>query len=358
MPRESLLRKYINKEKVGLEIGPLFWGICRKAEGYNVLIWDVNSKEELLKKFEEESKKKNNIDLYLKADKKIEEIDIVSPKSMKMAISDYLKEKGEPVQNLNGYFDYIISSHNLEHMPNPIQFFIDASEILKEDGILNMAIPIATRCFDCFRPLSTTGEMLDAYISKNKKPSFGVFFDHEFSIASILNEKNERISLNDINYDFEKVIFQEELTYSSYKDKVRDYNNSPYKDSHVWQFNLESFILIFEQLLTCKIINNLEIIDSQLIGMEFIISIRKNTKRDFSISQERRLSLKKESLKSYLSDLNNNYKNIAEENHKITNDLLKVSKDRDSYQKYLNEILNSRIWRYSLFLRKILDKFK
>ena len=67
--REELLKKYINKEKIGLEIGPLFWGLCRKDEGFNVLIWDIMPKEELLDKYKKESKKEK---------KGIEEIDIVS----------------------------------------------------------------------------------------------------------------------------------------------------------------------------------------------------------------------------------------------------------------------------------------
>ena len=78
MLREELLRKYINKEKLGLEIGPLFWGLCRKDEGYNVLIWDVLSKDELLNNYKTERK-------YAK--KELEEIDIVSSESMKIALS-------------------------------------------------------------------------------------------------------------------------------------------------------------------------------------------------------------------------------------------------------------------------------
>ena len=300
--REELLKKYINKEKIGLEIGPLFWGLCRKDEGFNVLIWDIMPKKELLDKYKKESKKEK---------KEIEEIDIVSSEPMKIALIGYTKKKGALIQSVSESLDYIISSHNLEHMPNPVQFFIDASEILKEGGVLNIAIPISTRCLDFSRPLSTTGEILDAYIYKNKKPSFGDFFDHIFSTMSVINEKNESINLNDMTFDFEKLIFNNELTYDSYKHLVNDYNNSSYKDSHIWQFNLDSFLLIFEDLLKCKVIENLEIIDSEIIGIEFILSIRKNkNKKQIISSKERRLNLKKKSLISYVSDLTIKNKNI------------------------------------------------
>ena len=81
--REELLKKYINKEKIGLEIGPLFWGLCRKDEGFNVLIWDIMPKEELLDKYKKESKREK---------KGIEEIDIVSSETMKNALIGYTKK--------------------------------------------------------------------------------------------------------------------------------------------------------------------------------------------------------------------------------------------------------------------------
>ena len=343
--RQELLKKYINKDKIGLEIGPLFWGLCRKDEGFNVLIWDVMPKEKLLDKYKIESKK---------AKQGIEEIDIVSSDSIKNALTEYAKKKGALIQSVSESLDYIISSHNLEHMPNPIQFFIDVSEILKEGGVLNIAIPISTRCFDLSRPLSTTGELLDAYISKNKKPSFGVFFDSSFSNMSVINEKNETITLNNMTYDFEKLIFDNELTYDSYQYLVDDYNNSAYKDNHVWQFNLDSFLLIFEDLLMCKIIENLEIIDSEIIGIEFILSIRKNkTKKQIKSSKARRLNLKKKSLISYVSDLTIKNKNIffGEEYYEKNN--------KESYLEKLKYQFIKRIYPLSKkIIRKTLSENK
>jgi len=339
MLREKLLRKHISKEKLGLEIGPLFWGLCRKDEGYNVLIWDVLSKEELLNNYKTESKS---------AKKELEEIDIISSKSMKIALSEYSQKKDAVVKNVSECFEYIISSHNLEHMPNPIQFLIDASELLKEDGILNMAIPISSRCFDCFRPLSTTGEMLDAYISKNKKPSFGKYFDHSFSTMGILEKNNKLIDVNDITYDFNKLTIKQNLSYSTYQEIVENYNKTPYVDNHVWQFNLESFISIFEDLMACKIIKNLEIIDAEIIGIEFIISIRKKkSKKQFLISNERRLSLKKASLIAYFSDLIKQNINIF---------IRKKSFEVSNQKSFKKKLKNQLIKKFLFFTKKILYK--
>ena len=338
MPREELLRKYISKEKLGLEIGPLFWGLCRKDEGYNVLIWDVLSKEELLNNYKTERKS---------AIKELEEIDIISSESMKIALTEYSQKKNAVVKNVSECLEYIISSHNVEHMPNPIQFFIDASELLKEDGIINMAIPISSRCFDCFRPLSTTGEMLDAYISKNKKPSFGEYFDHKFSTMKILDRNHKLIDVNDITYDFNKLTLKKNLSYSTYQEIAEYYKKTPYVDAHVWQFNLESFISIFEDLKTCKIIKNLEIIDAEIIGIEFIISIRKKkNKKQFLVSNDRRLSLKKESFLAYLSDMRKENKN----NH-ITKESLEISNEKSHIKKLKNKLTK----KFYFYTNKILQ---
>ena len=352
--RQELLKKYINKEKLGLEVGPLFWGLCRKDEGYNILIWDVSSKEELLNHYKKESKT---------AKKELEEVDIVSSESIKKAISDYSRKKDSIIKNVPECLDYIISSHNIEHMPNPIQFFIDVSEILKEGGIFNMAIPISTRCFDCFRPLSTTGEMLDAYFAKNKKPSLGDYFDHSFSRMKII-DNNKTIDLNDMTYDFNKLTLCKEnfgeLTYSAYLELFKKYHKTPYVDNHIWQFNLESFISIFNDLSTCKIIKNLEIINTEIIGIEFIISFRKNSYKKYNlISNEDRLNLKKESIRSYLSDLFKENKKVdtSEESENIKIDTseesenIKVDTSKESFE------INNEKSHIKHFKKKLIDSF-
>ena len=77
-----------------------------------------------------------------------------------------------------------------------------------------------------------------------------------------------------------------------------------------YQSNEKSY-KFFEDLLKCKVIENLEIIDSEIIGIEFILSIRKNkNKKQIIRSKERRLNLTKKSLISYVSDLTIKNKNI------------------------------------------------
>ena len=297
MLRENFLKKYITKEKLGLEIGPLHKGICRKDNDYNILIWDIVSYEELLDRYS-----KNNISEV----DKLEKIDIISSKSLKLALDDYSSNEFSKIKSSKECLDYIISSHNLEHFPNPIQFFKDASYVLKEGGVLTISIPIASRCFDCLVPLSTTGQMIDSYFSNSTKPTFGEAFDHKFSYAIFDKNKNKNmIGINDPIYHFKRADFRYRLNYESYINLLETYNKQPYMDVHIWQFNLASFLSIFNDLLECKIIENLEIIDYECHEIDFAVSIRKNSniKEINKNPLNNRINLKKQSILSYKSDL-------------------------------------------------------
>ena len=55
--REQVLRKYAKKNDTGLEIGPLINGICRKSDGYNVLIYDICTTYELIEYYKDKTHK-------------------------------------------------------------------------------------------------------------------------------------------------------------------------------------------------------------------------------------------------------------------------------------------------------------
>ena len=67
----------------------------------------------------------------------------------------------ELVQSRHCY-DWVIASHVIEHVPDIVSFLIGSEQVLKPGGVLSLVIPDKRLCFDHFRPLSTTGEMLDS----------------------------------------------------------------------------------------------------------------------------------------------------------------------------------------------------
>jgi SAM-dependent methyltransferase len=59
--------------------------------------------------------------------------------------------------------DFVIANHVLEHTPDPIQALNQWSHILRPGGMLYFSVPIASRCFDAGRPITTVEHFLEDY---------------------------------------------------------------------------------------------------------------------------------------------------------------------------------------------------
>lgn len=59
--------------------------------------------------------------------------------------------------------DFVIANHVLEHAPNPLQVLYNWGRILKPNGIFFISIPLAAKCFDKGRVISTLQHLIDDY---------------------------------------------------------------------------------------------------------------------------------------------------------------------------------------------------
>lgn len=74
--------------------------------------------------------------------------------------------KGEKYSDLTGkkkYYDWIIASHVVEHIPDLISFFKGCDAILKDDGVISLAVPDKRYCFDHYRPITGISKIIDNY---------------------------------------------------------------------------------------------------------------------------------------------------------------------------------------------------
>lgn len=140
-----------------MEIGPSHNPIAPKKNGFNVHILDHASAEELRNKYQGHDVNLDNI----------EEVDFIW--------------HGESLHELVGSeqcYDWIVASNIIEHIPDLITFLMECERLLKPDGVLSLIIPDKRYCFDYFNPTTSTGELLDAFEQKRKRPSPGKVFDH------------------------------------------------------------------------------------------------------------------------------------------------------------------------------------
>ena len=250
MRTKKTLKLIDSKNLYGLEIGPSYNPIAPKREGWNIQIVDYLSCDELKEKYRAWGVN----------------VDLIEP-------VDFIIEVGGGLFSTigkNNFYDYIIASHVIEHSPDPIQFLIDCQSLLKVGGILSLVVPDKRFCFDALKPLSTTGQLLQAYIEKRKRHSPGTIFDayalHANKNGSIVWPGNED---------------QSDLTFAhsilEAKALMDEYNSSSnYVDVHAWHFEYLSFKKIILNLLEMKLINMKIDFESGSDGHEFYFSLRKN----------------------------------------------------------------------------------
>ncbi len=77
-------------------------------------------------------------------------------------------------------FDYIISSHVFEHVPNPVSWLQQASNLLQSNGVLSLVIPDRRYTFDKNRPMTSVGQLLERFYIHSARPSFANIFDQHY----------------------------------------------------------------------------------------------------------------------------------------------------------------------------------
>src|SRR6202034_1155040 len=74
-------------------------------------------------------------------------------------------------------FDYVIASHVIEHIPDPVTWLADVARVLRIEGILSLVIPDKRYCFDINRRTTDISEVIDAYLRQLRQPSVKQVYD-------------------------------------------------------------------------------------------------------------------------------------------------------------------------------------
>ncbi|WP_185981921.1 methyltransferase domain-containing protein [Skermania sp. ID1734] len=172
MDRTRELLKYIGKLDAGIEIAPYHSPMVPRRDGYRSISLDVFDAETLRSKACEDP----NIPAENVA--RIEDVDLLGTAGdiAELVAASFGDRR----------FDYIVSSHNLEHLPDPIRFLQGCERVLRSGGVLSLAVPDRRFCFDFYRPVTELSEWLDAYREQRKRPTAAQVFRGE-SLKCTLN---------------------------------------------------------------------------------------------------------------------------------------------------------------------------
>jgi len=164
---EKILSQVNLPREIGVELGPLTKPIVPRTAG-TIYYADHRSTAELRRKYAEHGQK-GLVDLDALA-----EVDlVVADQTLREALGDRA-----PV-------DYVVASHVIEHLPDPITWLREIAECLREGGHLCLAIPDKRFTFDHFRRCSATRELVECHLRRETQPTVGQVFDHVARAAQV-----------------------------------------------------------------------------------------------------------------------------------------------------------------------------
>lgn len=197
----------------------------------------------------------------------IEPVDIVSDACQ---LGEAIAARG-----LAGKIDYIVSSHNFEHLPDPIRFLQGCTVALREGGTITMAIPDYRACFDHFRMPTRLADWLGAYHRHRTQPSAETLFDHMANNGYYVSDGKRHTGWA-LHAD-DPINFRQDLrlrqAYDEYRSRLND--AGAYEDAHCTTVFGELFELMLRDLAFLRLVD-LEVEEvTETRGHEFFAHLRK-----------------------------------------------------------------------------------
>ena len=218
--REAEIRGLFDTSGLCLEIGPSYNPILPKRDGFRVETIDHGDATELRAKYS----KHTGVDVS-----RIEDVDHVW--------------RGEPLSELVGCgrFDAVVASHVIEHTPDLLGFVKECEKTLAPGGRLVLAVPDRRRCFDFFRPASTTGAVLQAHHERRTRHTPGSAFDFLANFCTFAGRQGTGTAAA------ESFALSNPVT-SAGRGCWAFTEAGDYRDCHAWVFTPSSFRLIASDL--------------------------------------------------------------------------------------------------------------
>lgn len=354
MERKTKITKYLSRNGRGVEIGPWFNPIVPRRDGYTTLILDV---------FDEETLRQRAISDPNVPNERVCDIEPVDLLGSSSELEALVEGAG-----LLGQMDFIVSSHNVEHIPDLLKFFQGCGKVLKDGGVLSMAVPDKRGCFDYFRPNSSLANVLEANQQQRSKPSFGQMFEHESLYAKqYLDGKPTSGFCTGV--DPMSVLPAGDLKhiYDVWRARIEQ-SPDQYFDVHCWTFTPASFERLVGELSFLGLIT-LELIEVEVGAGEFYVHLRHSSSGSKQVPEvfaKRRIELLRREQeeacvvsKPYLLMLGATQERAGEEDERLTllrRELDVLMQERALLRNTIDEYCQSTSWRITAPLRALASR--
>jgi SAM-dependent methyltransferase len=241
----------------GLEIGPLASPRVRKTDG-SVLYVDHASTAELKRKYSSDQGMRGRLD---------EIVDV-----------DYVIGDGQTIAELvapEAPFDYVIASHVIEHIPDPLGWMADLAHVLRPGGILSLVIPDKRYCFDINRSLTEISDLVDANLRHLRQPTYRQTYDF-YSKALIDLVDTAAVWAGTADYSLVVPQDCDDPDAAALDACLRMQQSDAFVDVHCQVFTPDSFLALFEKLMHLGLVDFeiAEFFPTQVNTLEFHVSLR------------------------------------------------------------------------------------
>ena len=216
--RESFWRWYDFSQGHGLEIGPLHRTLVPR-DSADVRYVDVQDRDTLLAHYADDPA----VDPDL-----VPEIDyhLIQDDGRTLSLAE-ATAPGAP-------YSWVVASHVIEHVPDLIGWLDELASIVDEGGTLVLAVPDRRYSFDLHRPPTTVGQMLQAHLQGEVRPSVRAVYDH-FSTA-VRGDASDLWTGHLPTYEHRYHSPPEA------QEQMHRVQRGEYVDTHVWIFSPHSFL--------------------------------------------------------------------------------------------------------------------
>lgn len=179
---------------------------------------------------------------------------------------------GQPYAELIGEkrYAWIVASHVIEHVPDPIRFLNDCAAALTDDGVLSLAVPDKRCCFDYYRPATGLARLIDAFVRGETRPTAGSIIEHIVNAAAVDGAITWDAAEAPSAPRFVHTVEQARAVYQTFPEQSAAY------DVHAWVFTPSSFRLIAEDLYGLGLVALRERSWHDTDGFEFFVQLARD----------------------------------------------------------------------------------
>lgn len=246
--RNAIVRAELDAAGRGIELGPLDRPIMAKRDGFRVEIVDYMDTDAIRAHYSDPAR---GVDVSM-----IEEVDHVSA--------------GGPLVELIGEeaaFDWVVASHVIEHVPDLVSFLLDVERLLTPTGRLGLVVPDKRYCFDHYGELTTTGQVVDAYVERRTRPTPGQVIDYYARTAGVdgsiaWGQRSDVLPAPLYGIGHMVDGYRRSLDGDTFGGEI-----------HCWRFTPESFRLLVGELRAMGLIGLGVVAEHDTVGVEFFATL-------------------------------------------------------------------------------------